>query len=157
MGEFGMNTADGIIYVRQTVAGADTIVNAAIAAVSGRTLIATTITGAMETKTAPVITAGVVPIDCKTGNAFVVAMTAAISSFAATNVPPAGTFYGFILELVMNGTAFTATWTINGVTMKWAANIPPTLTSAAGKKDSFGIYTYDGGATWTGAVVGQNL
>jgi hypothetical protein len=116
-----------------------------------------TITGHKETKTAPAIASGVVPIDCSAGNAFAVSMTANITSFDISNVPASGTLYSFILELAATGTARTVTWSFDGVTVKWSGGTAPTLTSTNGKKDAFTFYTYDGGATWIGATIGANF
>lgn len=55
--------------------------------------------------------------------------------------------------IVTNNGAFTATFT--GV--KWAGASAPVLTSGAGKVDIFAFQTVDGGTTWYGNVVGQNM
>lgn len=108
-----------------------------------------------EMKQAPAIAAGVLAVDCATGNAFVTTLNANITSFTVTNIPATGALYGFMLELVADGTARTVTWTFQGVAVKWAGGVAPVLTSTAGKKDSFVFYTHDGGASWHGSVIGQ--
>jgi len=157
-GELCINTADGKVFMRQTIAGTDYIVDVVKASMGAG---ATIIKGLQEVKVAAGINGGnALSIDCSAGNAFVATLSAAITAINAANIPPAGTFYGFLLELVFNGVnVYPVTWSIGGVTVKWGSNTPPTLTAspAAGKKDAFVIYTYDGGVTWTGAVVGQNL
>lgn len=120
------------------------------------TLSGKTITALKETKTAPTISTNVVTIDCSAGNMFAVALNAAINSFTVSNIPSAGTMYAFVLEFTADGTPRTATWTFQGVAVKWAGGTAPTLTSTNGKKDSFVFYTWDAGTTWIGAVIGQN-
>jgi hypothetical protein len=119
------------------------------------TLSGKTITALKEVKTAPSIASNVLTIDCSTGNAFAVALNANITSFTVSNIPASGTFYGFILEFTADGTARTVTWSFQGVTVKWAGATAPTLTSTSGKRDSFVFYTYDGGTSWIGSIVGQ--
>lgn len=39
--------------------------------------------------------------------------------------------------------------------MKWAGGTAPTLTASG--RDALGFYTYDGGTTWTGLVLGKDI
>jgi len=110
-----------------------------------------------EIKTAPEIVTGVLTIDCSVGNMFAVSLNAAITSFTVTNIPTAGNFYAFVLELTCDGTPRSITWSFQGVTVLWPAATAPTLTSTNGKKDSFIFYTWDAGTTWIGTIVGQNF
>jgi len=112
--------------------------------------------GDQETKTAPAIAAGVLTINCALGNMFAVALNAAITSFTVSNIPAAGTFYAFALELTADGTPRAVTWTFQAVAVKWAGGNAPALTSTNAKKDTFVFYTWDAGTTWIGAIVGQN-
>lgn len=115
-----------------------------------------TMLGMVDTKTAPTISAGVVTINMALGAMFTVSRTATITSFTMSNVPSTGKLAAFMLEFTSDGTARAVTWTFSGVAVKWAGSTAPTLTSANAKKDSFVFYTYDGGTTWIGSVVGQN-
>jgi hypothetical protein len=93
-------------------------------------------------------TGGSVTIDLSTGNNFRRQFngTATIS----ISNPPAGNAFGFTLVTV-NAGAYTLTWT--GI--RWASGVAPILTSSG--TDVLVIYTYDGGTTYYGFVVGKNL
>jgi hypothetical protein len=39
--------------------------------------------------------------------------------------------------------------------MKWAAGTAPTLTASG--RDVLGFFTYDGGTTWSGLVLGKDI
>lgn len=112
-----------------------------------------TITSFKETKTAPTC-AATTTLDCSTGNAFAFTLSASITTLTISNVPAAGNLYVFILDLTMNGTAYPITWP---AAVKWAGGTAPTLTSTNAKRDVFSFMTWDGGTTWVGAVVSQNL
>lgn len=116
-----------------------------------------TITGLKETKTAPTISTGVVTLDCNAGNLFAISLNANITSFTVNNIPATGTLYVMAIELTADGTARTVTWSLGGVSVKWAGGTAPTLTSTNGKKDTFILYTHDGGTNWLGFKAGQNL
>lgn len=75
----------------------------------------------------------------------------ATTTFTVTNVPASGTIASFILDLT-NGGSQTVNWW-SGVT--WAGGVAPTLTTAG--RDALGFYTYDGGTTWTGLVLGYDV
>lgn len=105
-----------------------------------------TITGLKETKTA--ISAS--DIDLSVGNYFSKTISTT-TTFTVSNVPTTGTAVSFILDLTNGGSSTVTWWT--GV--KWASGTAPTLTTSG--RDSLGFYTYDGGTTWTGLVLGLNL
>lgn len=73
------------------------------------------------------------------------------TTFTVSNVPTAGTAISLILDLTNGGSATVNWW--SGV--KWAAGTAPTLTSAG--RDVLGFFTYDGGTTWTGLVLGKDV
>lgn len=112
--------------------------------------------GATDTKTAPAINTGVLTIDMAAGAMFAVSLNAAITSFTMSNVPTTGKLAAFMLEFTCDGTPRAVTWTFSAVAVKWAAATAPTLTSTLNKKDCFVFYTWDGGTSWIGSVVGQN-
>lgn len=89
-------------------------------------------------------------IDLSTANYFTRTVAANIT-FTVSNIPTSGTASSFILDLT-NGGAYTITW-FGGV--KWASGTAPTLTAAG--RDALGFYTYDGGTTWTGLVLGLDI
>jgi hypothetical protein len=94
--------------------------------------------------------AGGVSIDLALGNYFQKTIAAA-TTFTVTNVPAAGTAASIILDLTNGGSAAITWW--SGV--KWAGGTAPTLTTAG--RDALGFYTFDGGTTWTGLLLGKNF
>jgi hypothetical protein len=125
-------------------------VDAAVSALATKTGVETltnkTVTGLKETKAAVAAS----NIDLSTGNCF--SKTASgIATWTVTNVPAAGTFASFILDLTNGGSAAQTWW--SGV--KWAGGTLPLLTAAG--RDSLGFYTHDGGVTWTGLVLGRDI
>jgi hypothetical protein len=60
----------------------------------------------------------------------------------------------FVLSITQGGAgSFTVTWF---TTIKWSANVAPTLTTTAGKTDTFGFRCTSAG-NYEGYVIGQNL
>lgn len=112
-----------------------------------------TITGLIEVKTAPTISAGMLTLNCAVGNVFHVSLNAAITSISFTNVPTGA--YGLTLAFTMDGTARSVAW---GSTVKWASGgTAPTLTSTLNKVDIFCLTTWDQGTKWFAMVGGQNF
>ena len=118
-----------------------------------QTLSSKTLTSLRETQTAPTISGGTLTLNCALGNVFQVALNAAITTLAFSNVPAAGTAYALTLALTADGTARAVTW---GSAVKWPGGTAPTLTSTNGKRDLIILTTWDGGTTWYAAVSGQN-
>lgn len=139
--------------------GAETLTNKTLTApaINDPAISKPLVTSLKEKKTAPSIAANVLTIDCALGNFFAASLNANITSFTVSNIPAAGEAYGFVLEFTADGTGRTITWSFQGVTVKWAGGTAPTPTSTNGKKDTYVFYTYDAGATWIGAIVGQNF
>ncbi len=113
-----------------------------------------TITGLIEVKTAPTISAGVLALNCALGNVFHVSLNAAITSLTFSNIPATGSAFGLTLILAMTGTAYTITWPAS---VKWPSGTAPTLTSTNLKSDIIILTTVDGGTVWFAMVGGQNL
>ena len=111
-----------------------------------QTLTSKTITGLRETR---VILTGN-NIDLSTGNYFTKTITAS-TTFTLSNVPAAGTVASFILDLT-DGSSSLITWWAN---LKWVAGVAPTLTTFG--RDTLGFFTHDGGATWTGFILGKDI
>jgi hypothetical protein len=73
------------------------------------------------------------------------------TTFTVSNVPTTGTAASFILDLTNGGSATVNWW--SGT--KWASGTAPTLTSSG--RDVLGFFTYDGGTTWSGFVLGLDV
>lgn len=110
------------------------------------TLVTPVITGLREIRS--VVAAN--NIDTALGNYFTKTITAN-TTFTVTNTPTTGIVGSFILDLT-NGGAFTITWWAG---VKWASATAPTLTASG--RDCLGFFTHDGGATWTGLLLGKDL
>lgn len=113
---------------------------------TNKTLTTPVITGTKETKVA--IAAS--NIDMSAGNYFTKTISGA-TTFTVSNVASSGSVSAFVLELT-NGGSDTVTW-FSGVT--WAAATPPTLTASG--VDTLAFFTYDGGTTWRGFVLGLGM
>ena len=89
-------------------------------------------------------------IDLSTANFF----SKTISSptvFTVSNVPTSGGVCSFILDIT-NGGSSTVTWWSG---LKWAYGLAPGLTSSG--RDVLGFFTYDGGTTWSGFLLGSDM
>ena len=88
-------------------------------------------------------------IDCDAANHFSKTITGA-TTLTVSNVAPAGRVTTLVLHLTNPGANVTF-W--SGV--KWSGGVKPTL-SAAGR-DVLAFSTVDGGVTWDGYVIGQDM
>ena len=95
-------------------------------------------------------TMGANAIDCTLGSVFSKTISGA-TTLTVSGAAPSGSVSSFLLNLTNGGSA-TITWW-SGV--KWAGGIAPTLTAAG--RDVLGFFTIDGGATWSGFVLGKDL
>lgn len=110
-----------------------------------------TMTGAITAIRETQISLGVSSaIDLSLGNLFTKSVNSN-TTFSVLNFLSSGTSNSFILELV-NAGAFTITW-FSGI--KWAEGIAPVLTASG--VDVLGFYSYDGGVTWKGLVLGNDM
>lgn len=110
-----------------------------------------TMTGAITAIRETQISLGVSSaIDLSLGNLFTKSVNSS-TTFSVLNFLSSGTSNSFILELV-NAGAFTITW-FRGI--KWAGGTAPLLTASG--VDVLGFYSYDGGVTWKGLVLGNNM
>lgn len=96
------------------------------------------------------VAVGASNIDLSAGSYFSKTITGT-TTFTVSNVAASGNAASFVLDLT-NGGAFTVNWW-SGV--KWPAGYAPTLTTAG--RDVLGFFTYDGGTTWTGLVLGKDV
>lgn len=99
-----------------------------------------------EVKTAVAASA----IDLSTGNYFSKTISGT-TTFTVSNVPTTGTAICIILDLTNGGSATVNWWS----GMKWASGSAPTLTSSG--RDTLAFFTYDGGTTWNGFVLGKAM
>lgn len=89
-------------------------------------------------------------IDITSGNYFSKTISTT-TTFTVSNTPSSGTAASFIIDLTNGGSATINWW--SGV--KWAGGTAPTLTASG--RDTLGFFTYDGGTTWTGLVLGKDI
>jgi hypothetical protein len=133
------------------------IVSGNVLTTATQTLTNKTITGLLETKVATTGTGSPLTqdIDLDLGNWFEhdlsVNSPQLNTTFSVSNVPSSGTTASFILEVSNPGSA-TITWFPN---VEWAGGNAPTLTAAG--RDVLAFYTFDGGTTWNGFVLGQDM
>lgn len=128
------------IAISAATAGTDYVTPAGIETLSGKT-----ITGLKETRVAM----GANDINLNLGNYFNKTISGA-TTLTVSNVPTTGTAASFILDLTNGGSATITWWSV-----KWAGGTAPTLTAAG--RDVLGFFTYDGGTTWTGLVLGKDI
>lgn len=141
-----------------TLAGSETLTNkdltsgtntfpTSLATLTGsQTLTNKTLTGLKETKTAVAAS----DIDLSAGNYFTKTISG-VTTLTVSNVPATGTTASVILELTNGGSAAVTWW--SGMT--WAGGTAPTLTASG--VDVLGFYTFDGGTTWRGLVLGLDV
>lgn len=93
-------------------------------------------------------------IDLALGNYFTKSSVGTLT-LTLTNQATTGSVSAFVLELA-NGASPAVTFTFNaGSTVKWAAATAPTLTASG--TDVLAFFTYDGGTTWRGFVLGLGM
>jgi len=111
-----------------------------------QTLTNKTITGLKETSSA----IGASNIDMSLGNYFSKTISGT-TTFTVSNVPASGTVASFILNITNGGSATINYWS----NVQWPGGTAPLLTVSG--RDALGFYTYDGGATWTGLILGRDI
>ncbi|MBB5409423.1 hypothetical protein HDG34_003364 [Paraburkholderia sp. HC6.4b] len=75
-----------------------------------------------------------------------------ITTISIINPPETGVLAEFVL-VVKNSASSAIVWP---ATFRWPQGVVPSLSGAAGKLDTFVIYTQDGGASYDAFVAGQN-
>lgn len=121
---------------------------------SGGTLTGTVnISSVTETKQTPVITANTLTLNLASAVVFHVNLNSNITTFTLTNVPPSPRVYSFALQLSADGTSRSVVWPTG---TRWSGGSAPTLTTTAGKVDTFTFLTHDGGTSWFGYTNDQN-
>ena len=94
-------------------------------------------------------TGGSVTLDLSTANNF--SRTINANATFTYGSPPAGRAFGFTLALT-NAGAYIITWPAN---IRWGDGIAPILTSSG--TDVLTFYTFDGGSTYFGFLIGLNM
>lgn len=141
------NTADALALKASADALATAVgtLNAAIATKAASTT--PTITGLREVRVA---LGARTQIDVAAGNLFTRTIAGA-TAFTIANIPAAGTVACFLLDLTNGGSAAVTWW----ASCKWSGGVAPALTVAG--RDLIGFVTHDGGATWSGLMLGRDL
>jgi hypothetical protein len=119
---------------------------------AGQAISRPVLTGVREAIVNTGVASGTTTLNLNSGNIFQIKPNGAIT-IAFSNVPASGTFVGVLIRHEGDGTARTYTWP---VTTKWAYGDAPATTSTNGKFDLFSLFTYDGGTTYFGQILGQN-
>lgn len=119
---------------------------------AGQAISRPVLTGVREAIVNTGAVSGTQTLNLNNGNIFQIKPNGAIT-IAFSNVPASGTFVGVLIRHEGDGTARTYTWP---VTTKWAFGEAPTMTSTNAKFDMISLFTYDGGTTWFGQILGQN-
>lgn len=141
-----------LAQLNTAVSDADVASITGVETLSNKTLTAPVLTGAKETR----VEMAANDIDLAAGNYFSKTITAG-TTFTVSNVPATGTVASFILDLT-NGGSQTISWSASfggSSRIKWAGGTTPTLTTSG--RDVLGFYTYDGGTTWTGLLLGKDV
>jgi len=115
----------------------------------------TDLAGYKETKTDITVSSNTITINMLLGSLFNFQATANITTTTINNIPASGRYASFVLRVKGDGTARTWAWFDS--TVKWASAVAPGRTSTNNKYDWFVFSTVDGGTTWSGFVMGQNL
>lgn len=105
-----------------------------------------------ESFATPLIISSGLTLNLALSNNFVVQHDASVALLTISNAPAARAF-GFTLRLEFTG-PFTLNWPAS---IRWQDGTPPSLTSISGKADVFSFYTTDGGTTYYGFLIGENL
>jgi hypothetical protein len=119
---------------------------------AGQAISRPVLTGVREAIVNTGVASGTTTLDLNGGNIFQIKPNGAIT-IAFSNVPASGTFVGILIRHEGDGTARTYTWP---GTTKWAYGEAPIMTSTNGKFDLISLFTYDGGTTYFGQILGQN-
>jgi hypothetical protein len=117
-----------------------------------KTLTSAELTNYRETKATGTISTNTLAVSLNNGNHFAVALNADITTFTISNVPTSGKAAAVVFVFTADGTSRSVTWPSGTV---WAGGVAPTMTATNTKRDIVSLYTFDGGTTWFGVVIGQ--
>jgi hypothetical protein len=93
-------------------------------------------------------------IDFEYGNAVALSLGVTVTSFTLLNWPGTGLLGKLLLEVTSTGAFNIAAWP--GTTI-WNSGSAPTVTSGAGKRDTFMLTSSDGGINFRGYTIAQNM
>jgi len=88
------------------------------------------------------ISSGVVTVDCSLGDYFTLALTANVTGWTFSNVPPA---CSIMIEITQDSTARTVAWP---TALKWAGGTAGSVSTASGAKDVLALSTFNGGSAY---------
>lgn len=103
---------------------------------------------------AAAIAANVLALDLSLADVFTVPLGAAITTFNMTNVPPTGNRVTVEVVFTADGTLRAITWPTGTL---WSGGTAPTMTATNAKQDRIELSTNNGGTSWFGRVISQNL
>lgn len=83
-----------------------------------------------------------------------ITLAATVTAVTLVGWPPDGEFGRIQLEIRNTGAFSISGWPAS---VRWVNGVPPSVTSGAGKKDIFVLWSTDGGTIVYGAIVGQNF
>lgn len=89
-------------------------------------------------------------IDLSVGNYFTKTITTT-TTFTVSNTPETTKAVCIVLDLTNGGSQTISWW--SGMT--WTIGTAPTLTASG--RDVLGFFTYDGGTTWSGFLIGRDV
>ena len=101
-----------------------------------------------------------VALDIRDGSVFQLTLGADIDTFNWSNHAASGYVSSFVMKVVQDGTGSrTIDWpdSTNSVTVRWAGNTAPTLSTGAGDIDVFAFFTLDGGTNYYGFTAGLDM
>jgi hypothetical protein len=108
-----------------------------------------------EDATSIAVSSNTITIDLSVSNVKYFQATANITTTNVTNPAASGKLQSFQLRVKGDGSARTWAWFDS--TVKWPGGTAPTRTSTNNKYDWFAFESLDGGTTWAGFVLGQNM
>lgn len=92
-----------------------------------------------------------ITLDCQAGSVFTLT-TSGNTTFTFSNPPTSGVAYGFTLLVTAGGT-HSITWPIS---VKWSNGVVP-VAPASGDDKMYSFFTFDGGTTWYGVLIGESF
>lgn len=100
------------------------------------------------------ISASTITLDLSQASVFNVYLNSSITGITVNNVAPAGLISSWVLIITADGTSRTIAWP---AAYRWPTlNTPPSITSTADRKDTYGFLTFDGGTTILSYTVAQS-
>lgn len=102
-------------------------------------------------ETTSVLTGTTANIDCSIASVFSI-NTTGNTIFNFINPPTSGNAYGFTLAVTAGG-SFSTSWPLS---VKWPNGIIPTP-PVSGTTSIYSFFTYNGGTTWYGTLVGESF